>query len=134
MAAWYPEMYSSVVQGVDYVAIDGRSQRLLTYAYSPAQLRRISVPLAAIKTCSAMALTTDLRDACIYILSRSVIDRIKNSKESSIKVCCHPVFTAFHTAYGRCVSAIQHDHPFDPNSTVPTFAVSCTMFDSLLIE
>lgn len=76
------------MQGVDYVAINEAQQQLLTYAYSPTQLRKVAVPLSAVKACSGMVLTTDMRDACIYILSRAVIDRIVDSPDlSSIKVC-----------------------------------------------
>ena len=77
-----------ILQGVDYVALDKDQQRLLTYAYSPTQLRKVSVPLDALKACSSMVLTTDMRDACIYILSKPVIDKIAATTEmSSIKVC-----------------------------------------------
>lgn len=68
------------------MSIDSETQQLLTYAYDPSQLRKVSVPLAAIQSCSSMAVSTDLRDACIYILSRAVAKRIKHSQMSSIKV------------------------------------------------
>ena len=71
------------------MAIDEGKQQLLTYAYSPTQLRKVAVPLPAVKACSGMVLTTDMRDACIYILSRAVIDKIVESQDmSSIKVRC----------------------------------------------
>jgi hypothetical protein len=77
------------MQGVDYVAVDKAGERLLSYSYNPAQLRRISVPARALQACSCMEITTDLRDACIYILHLTVVERIKLSSMSSIKVL-HP--------------------------------------------
>ena len=87
------------MQGVDYVAVDEQSQRLLSYSYSPTQLRRLSVPLAAIKDNESMVLTTDMRDACIYVLSRRVIDKIVSTESmSSIKVRSAFVKTKASTA------------------------------------
>jgi hypothetical protein len=77
----------ALLQGVDYVSIDPNTQRILTHAYDPVQLRKITIPIAAINACSAMPVTTDYRDACIYILSRRIIKIIKDSTMSSIKVC-----------------------------------------------
>jgi Nucleotidyl transferase len=74
LQAW--DCNSAWVQGVDYVAIDEGSQRLLTYAYSPTQLRKLTVPLAAVKACGALNVTTDMRDACIYVISKKVIEQI----------------------------------------------------------
>ena len=91
------------MQGVDYVAIDEQSQRLLSYSYSPTQLRRLSVPLAAIKANESMVLTTDMRDACIYVLSRRVIDKIVSTESmSSIKVRSAFVKTKASTAFVCC--------------------------------
>jgi hypothetical protein len=78
--------YEAAMQGVDYVAVDKAGERLLSYSYNPAQLRRIAVPARALQACSCMEITTDLRDACIYILHRTVVQRIKLSSMSSIKV------------------------------------------------
>lgn len=83
------------MQGVDYVSIDPSTQRILTYAYDPEQLRKVTIPIAAIKKCSAMTVTTDYRDACIYILSARVIKQIQNSSMSSIKVHASTLLTIF---------------------------------------
>jgi hypothetical protein len=66
--------------------VDKAGERLLSYSYNPAQLHRIAVPALALQACSCMEITTDLRDACIYILSRAVVERIRLSSMSSIKV------------------------------------------------
>lgn len=83
-------MTAGDLQGVDYVAIDSAGQRLLSYSYDPAQLRRISVPAKALQACSSMEITTDFRDACIYVLARPVIERIVLSSMRSIKVHSPP--------------------------------------------
>jgi hypothetical protein len=74
-------------KGVDYVALDGKSQRLILFAYDPQTLRRITVPRAAAQEYPSMEVTTDLCDACIYVLSKAAIATIKTSNMSSIKVC-----------------------------------------------
>jgi hypothetical protein len=74
------------VQGVDYVAIDEKNQRLLVFAYDPLSLRRIAIPHAATQEYPSMEVTTNLSDACIYVLSKAAISTIKTSSMSSIKV------------------------------------------------
>jgi hypothetical protein len=98
------------LQGVDYVSIDPVSQRILSYAYDPDQLRKVSIPMAAMKACSTMELTTDYRDACIYILSRHVINLIKCSNMSSIKVCPHLVHPSTHTALHATMLHVTAQH------------------------
>ena len=75
-----------MMQGVDYVSINTDTSQLLMYAYDPSILRKVAVPLAAIQACSSMEVTTDWRDACIYVLSAAVVKRISDSDMSSIKV------------------------------------------------
>ena len=68
------------------MALEPNTQRIISYAYDPEQLRRVVIPQAAVKSCSPMTLSTNYRDASIYILSRQFIAKIQNSELSSIKV------------------------------------------------
>lgn len=73
-------------QGVDYVALEPVSQRIISYAYDPEHLRRVVIPQAAVRSSSPVTLSTHYRDASIYILSRQFISQIQASDMSSIKV------------------------------------------------
>ena len=95
------------MQGVDYVSIDPSTQRILTYAYDPEQLRKVTIPIAAIKKCSAMTVTTDYRDACIYILSARVIKQIQNSTMSSIKVHASNLLSLLYAYNSNCATQQQ---------------------------
>lgn len=77
----------SCLQGVDYVALEPSTQRIISYAYDPDHLRRVVIPHSATRSCSPITLSTHYRDASIYILSRQFIAEIQNSDMSSIKVC-----------------------------------------------
>lgn len=79
-------------EGVDYVAIDARQQRLLLFAYDPHTLRRVVLPREAAREYPCVEISTTLCDACIYVLSKAAVAVIKGSNASSIKVCWRSAF------------------------------------------
>eukprot|EP00892_Ulva_mutabilis_P010449 jgi/Ulvmu1/7777/UM004_0006.1 len=97
-----------IPKGVDYVALEPHSQRVISYAYDPEQLRRVVIPQAAVKSCSPMTLSTNYRDASIYILSRKFIAEIQRSELSSIKVDCLPKLVSEQWGPGAAAPAPAH--------------------------
>ncbi|KAL6765072.1 eukaryotic translation initiation factor 2B gamma [Haematococcus lacustris] len=87
----YPRKVSPVTEtkpgkapkNVDYIGLDPSRQHLLFYASSPDTLRDLKLPLSAVRRHGSMSIASDLADAHLYVLDRSVLDLLHSRPELS---------------------------------------------------
>lgn len=79
-------------QGVDYIGLDAKRERLLFFASSVETIKNLKLPLAALGSVGNLTISTDLADSHLYVFNRAVLSLLRERNNlASLKLDFMPV-------------------------------------------